>query len=244
MFSGGIDSTSVGLAAAAAGRVVRAYTFVIDGQETIDLREARRISAEMGWDLTECQVKSETVKEDLDYLVALGCVKKTQFECTWPFLNVWPKIEEADVLSGLGADGHCGVSKTAHIRYRVRDSLENMKAFRAQHFAAPNIAGVVQQRKLAKENGKRFIAPYLEPAVADCFAEKSWIELNKPQQKYFICAAFPVEFKTIGRRDHANLQLVAGVPRIFEKLLGDPEVNRGARTRVLDLCRDLSRRKA
>lgn len=40
-----------------------------------------------------------------------NCKKKTQYECTWPYIYTFPIIKEKYILSGLAADGYYGVSK-------------------------------------------------------------------------------------------------------------------------------------
>ena len=68
------------------------------------------------------------------------------------------------------------------------------------------------------------------------------VSTNQPEQKTVVRTAFP-EFQQIPKRKHENLQLVAGVPKYFEKLLDDPELNEYNRKRVMDLVRDHVNRK-
>jgi hypothetical protein len=61
---------------------------------------------------------------------------------------------------------------------------------------------------------------------------------NKPYQKAPIIEAYE-EFKELPKnRKHANLQLVAGIPEHFEKLLEDKNLNFKNRGRTMDLVRD------
>ena len=69
---------------------------------------------------------------------------------------------------------------------------------------------------------------------------KSYKELNKPKQKYFIRSDFP-ELKKFGTiKPHQNLHLNAGVDKLFETLLNNTEINFNERKRMMDVCRDWS----
>ena len=56
-------------------------------------------------------LKHNQLVNDFHALVELGCRKKTQFECIYPFLHIYPEIKEQYVLSGLSIDGYYGLSK-------------------------------------------------------------------------------------------------------------------------------------
>ena len=67
---------------------------------------------------------------------------------------------------------------------------------------------------------------------------KSYEELNKPKQKYFIRRDF-TELKKFGIiKPHQNLHLNAGVDKLFETLLNNKKINFRNRKRVMDMCRD------
>lgn len=241
LFSGGVDSATVGFAAEDAGCDVHAYTFALEGTPSKDALAAETFARRLGWPLTRIDVPTdlETVRSDFLVLAErYGCRKKTQFECTWPFLYLYPEIEETVVGSGVAADGHYGLSKKAMIHFRTPKSA--FDGFRTDYFSSPNPAGVRQQEQLAGEYGKTFLAPYLERAVFDYFSRMSWSAINRPFQKYAVVREYPEKFGRGGgieRRKHANLQLVAGIPDVFERLL-ETDLNAKSRTRVLDLCRD------
>jgi hypothetical protein len=67
--------------------------------------------------------------------------------------------------------------------------------------------------------------------------QHDWDFFNKPYQKSCIHDAFP-EIRALKRRNHENLQLIAGIPDYFEKLLDNREINPYNRERVMDLVRD------
>ena len=236
LLSAGTDSITCALAAHRLGKKVTGYSMYINGKQTTDSLGAKDVADHFGWDFVGVDVPVDNIENDFFNLVEnYNCKKKTQLECTWPFLYVYPQIKEKFVLSGVAADGWYGVSKRANIHFKHTKELFDQ--FRNDYFGAPNPAGVLQQRQLAEENGMTLVAPYLEPEVADWMMQHDWDFFNKPYQKAPIREAFP-EFQELKRRNHENLQLIAGIPDYFEKLLDNPKINLYNRQRVMDLVRD------
>ena len=240
LFSGGVDSTSLGFAAQDIGRKVICYTFQMGEMRSHDSAAAKKIAAAMGWEWNLVKVPVDRIEEDAIKLATiLKCKKKTQFECTLPFLYVIPKIKEKVVLSGVAADGHFGLSKRAMIHFRYpRSSFDK---FRFDYFANENPAGYVQQKKLVEQHGKKHSAPYMDKRVFDYFIQFGWDRLNTPTQKMPVLVAYKEHFKKVGRRNHANLQLVANVDKICERMLSG-KLNTKNRSRMMDLWRDIADR--
>jgi hypothetical protein len=65
----------------------------------------------------------------------------------------------------------------------------------------------------------------------------SYDELHKPTRKAVAKQAFSEEFSKVEKINSRNLQLAAGIPEIFERLLQSP-LNVNKRRRVMDLCKD------
>lgn len=236
LLSAGTDSITCGIAAMRLGKKVTGYSIYINGQQTSDSLGAKDAADHFGWDFVGVDVPVDNIEEDFFTLINhYKCKKKTQVECTWPFMYVYPKIKEKVVLSGVAADGWYGVSKRANIHFKHTKELFDQ--FRNDYFGAPNPAGVRQQEQLAKENGMRLVAPYLEKSVAEWMMQHDWDFFNKPYQKSCIHDAFP-EIRALKRRNHENLQLIAGIPDYFEKLLDNRKINPYNRERVMDLVRD------
>jgi len=110
--------------------------------------------------------------------------------------------------------------------------------FRTEYFGQVNPVAIQQQRMLAEHYNKKFVAPYVDSTVLNFFRQYDWYEVNKPYQKHHVVEAFP-EFQTIGKpKPHINLQLGAGVDKVFEVLLQSDTVNYKKRKRMLDVYRD------
>jgi hypothetical protein len=153
---------------------------------------------------------------------------------------VYPEIQEDVVLSGWAADGYYGISKKAMIHYGPGKSKEKFDEFRDNYFDINNQAGYLWHELIARNNKKQLITPYLSLPVKDFFYGKTWEEVNKPFQKHHVVTAFE-EFKNFEFKKHINLQLGAGVDKLFETLIDDKFINFKFRKRVMDICRDWSK---
>jgi|TARA_E500000318_G_C3511529_1_gene192524 asparagine synthetase B (glutamine-hydrolysing) len=236
LLSGGVDSISVGLAAHNVGRIVHAYSFKLDNKSSSDYDKAEDVAQKMGWEFTGIEVPTNNLVDDWKRLHKLGCKKKTHFECVYPFLYVYPKINEKYVLTGWGADGYFGVSKKATLRYRPesKNSPDTFDDFRNQYFLPHNCAGLAWHNKVIGD--KIHVTPYLSSKVKKYFYQFTWEELNRPKQKHHIRNAFP-EFDDLKISNHKNLQH-NGISDLFETLLNNSEINYNNRKRIQDVCRD------
>ena len=238
LLSGGVDSISVALAAHRVGKKISAYTFHLKDQPTYDASKAQEISKIMNWSCKTIEVPVDNVIKDFIRLRReVDCQKKTHYECCFPFLYVYPQIEEKEVLSGWAADGYYGVSKKANLHYK--HTMEKFNEFREDYFLLDHRAGYLWHKKIADMHNKIFITPYLTESVKQFFWSKDWYELNQPYQKHHVVEAFD-EFSRFGAvKKHINLQLGSGVDKLFESvIIPDKTINYRNRKRIMDICRD------
>jgi asparagine synthetase B (glutamine-hydrolysing) len=243
LLSGGVDSLSVAFAAQRLGKIITAYTFHLKGQPTYDSQKAEEASKIFGWDCKTIEIPTERLEDDFIMLAKYyNCVKKTQFECSFPFLYVYKNIIEHEVLSGWAADGYYGISKKAILHYTKDKAPAFFKDFRDNYFSEQNRAGYIWHNRIAEENGKKFITPYLTDSVKQFFYSKEWEELNyvngKHVQKHHVREAFKDEFSKLKVKEHINLQLGSGVDKLFETLIDSKRINTKNRKRVMDIIKD------
>ena len=236
LLSGGVDSISVGFAADRLGKKVHAYSFCLDTHLSYDFQKAKEVAKIFNWPFTGIEIPTKNLAEDWHRLVQLECRKKTHFECVYPFLYVYPEINQKYVLSCWAADGDYGISKKAMIHYKHTQEL--FDKFRDNYFSPEMCAGYNWHKRVADEYDKVFVTPYLTEPVKEFFYSKSWDEVNKPFQKHHVRNAFD-EFKKIGKiKNHLNLQIDSGIVNLFESLLPNKEINFKNRSRVMDICGD------
>lgn len=241
LLSGGADSLSLAFASHKLGKKVHAYNFHLEGNVSYDTRKANIASGTFGWEITNIIVPRKNLIEDFKTLYKeYNCIKKTHYECTFPFLYIFPKIKEKYILSGVAADGWYGVSKKAMIHYR--EPKELFDKFRNDYFSISNPAGVVQQQMLSQKYNKVLIHPYLwVNEIKNFFMSYSHKELHNGVQKSHIRSAYKDYFNKIGKvKGHLNLQLVSDIDKLFETLMDIKEINFNNRKRVMDICRDWS----
>ena len=225
LLSGGVDSLSVAFAAQRLGKKITAYTFKLKDVDNYDSDKAIEVSKLFNWNYKLIEVPTDNLVDDFFKLLnEIKCERKTHFECCFPFLYVYPQIEQKEVLSGWAADGYYGVSKKALIHYTKDKPDTRFKEFRSKYFAYENRAGYVWHNRVAEKYNKKFITPYLTDNVKYFFWNKTWEELNKPFQKHTVVNAFE-EFKKFKFKKHINLQLGSGVDKLFESLLQNSKVN-------------------
>ena len=236
LLSGGVDSLSVAFAADNLGKKITAYSFCLKDNLSYDYKFAESTAHHFGWGFEGIQIDMSDFEDKFLELVRLKCVKKTHFECVFPFLYVYPQIKEKYVLSGWAADGYFGVSKKANIHYK--HTKEKFDEFRDDYFQPKNQAGYIWHRKVSDMHDKIFVTPYLSQSVKEYFYQFTWEELNKPKQKHHVREAFE-QFSLNVPKPHMNLQIGSGITKAFEKLvLPNKDLNVYNKTRIMDVCRD------
>lgn len=207
--SGGVDSSSLVLAAIDAGRRPIVTSFTLVGERSTDFLAASRLASELELDFVPVYlpVARSTIAADVKTLVGRwDARKKTSIECLWPFLHVFAVLAaEASILvTGSAADGHFGLSKKAMIHWR--EPKARFQEFRKNYFSNPDAAQVATLKEIGRSVGIEVTAPYFSREVFELFADATWDDLNKPRQKEAIRREFPeLEPFRLGR--HVNLQL-------------------------------------
>ena len=251
LLSGGVDSITAGLSAHNVGKQVHAYSFFLDGDVSYDFLRATEVAHKMGWKFTPVVVPKTNLVKDWYKLVELHCRKKTHFECVFPFLYMYPEMKEKYVITAWGADGYFGPSKKAMMRYSSYKAKKRYVKYCKEHnqkrlnwnefrvdYLDGNCAGLKEHTRLATSYKKIHITPYLDKKVRNELMSKSWIELNTPEQKYYVRKDF-TELKKFGIiKKHINLHLGSGVDKLFETLLNNSEINFNNRKRIIDVCKD------
>ena len=145
----------------------------------------------------ENQLKSDILLLHEKY----GCVKKTDYECVWPFIYVYSQIKESIIVTGLGAEGHFGSTKKGSIHYK-----DNLDEFRNMFFSNPNVSQM------------DFWFPFLTDEVRKFFIGKTWADVNKPKVKQPIIDLIPSNFMSVKLKS-GNLQIASNVTKHFDSLI-------------------------
>lgn len=214
LLSSGIDSQSLLFAMLECGIYPHVYSFTLEDRESHDFLVAQSLAKEMGVRFTKIALpldKETLIRDCFTMARKYGARKKTDFECLWPFLYVYQRVEERVVVTGIPADGHFALSKKAVLHYK-----DDVEAFREGYFRNPNAGQRLMRGMLASEWGRVNVDPYYSEKIATALRGLSWDELNKPKEKMPIRRSF--ERLMSGSR-HTNLQLGdSGISQHFETL--------------------------
>ena len=107
--SSGIDSRCILFALLEYGKKVHTYSFTLDDRVSTDCRVAEDVSKTYGVEFTRIVLPTNinVLKKDIILLhEKYGCIKKTEYECVWPFLYSYKIIGEKVVSNGIRADIH------------------------------------------------------------------------------------------------------------------------------------------
>ena len=264
LLSGGVDSLSLALSAHNLGKKIICYSFHLKDNLSYDFETAKKVAEKMNWKFVPVVVPTDNLVDDWHRLVKLGCRKKTHFECVFPFLYVYPVIKEKYVLTGWGADAYFTPSKTASMRYSSITKAKNyirywknfykIKSFSSKSdrqfkirltynqyrikYLDGDCAGLKEHTRVAEQHDKIHVTPYLDKDVRKFLLSKNYKELNRPRQKEIIRKDF-TKLEEFGKiKEHINLQLGAGVNKLFEKLLENRAINFKDRKRIMDVASD------
>jgi site-specific DNA-cytosine methylase len=241
LLSGGLDSTSVGIALQECGKSIRAYTYRLRGYPSRDIEKAIKIANHFGWPLTIVTVPTADVAADFVRLaVEHGCRKKTQFENTFPLLYVLPQIDEAEVWTGWNADLHYGNNRNyvldqkrmaregaSPAERKARFDGDRRERFEKRTKLESNDTWCYA-RRLADRCRKRLLSPYLDDAIRDYFLKFNHDQLS-PLGKPLVRRALADQLRNLPKGSLTvgiRLQTGGGVDTLFETLLRDPAINR------------------
>ena len=216
--SSGMDSRCILFALLEYGKKVHTYSFTLDDRVSTDCRVAEDVSKTYGVKFTRIVLPTsiDILKRDVILLHnKYGCMKKTEYECVWPFLYSYKVIDERVVSNGIRADIHFGNFKRARIHYK-----DDLDGFRREVFSDVNGGQKIQHSVLAKEYNKILFEPFRDQRMIDHFMGSTFEQCNKPHPKQPILDSFPEYFSKYKVYGHTNFQAGdSGILEHFDKLL-------------------------
>jgi DNA-cytosine methyltransferase len=251
LLSAGIDSVSVGLALAAEGKRIHAYTFEVQGYASKERRRVEWITRHFGWRLTVVTVPTSGLRADfLELAVKDRCRKKIHFEVLWPLLYLLPAVAEEEVWTGWNADDHYGNTKKIMLQQggMKRDGIpqNDRKAHFDQYreqlrhdFHSPGSPDSWWfAKRLAERLGKRLMDAYLTDDIFEFFQQFDHDQLA-PAAKPLVrdCLSEDLHDLPSGLlAGGVRLQKGGQVHVLFKTLLRDERINRFGSKSVSSLC--------
>lgn len=240
LFSGGTDSLTCLFSLLDIGVKPTLYSFHLEGIEHEDIIVSKKVSKYYNLNHVIVEIPKDLIrlKEDVVYLTkTMKLNRKTNVQCSYPFLHVLPKVNEKYVVGGLCADDLYGTSKSMSIKYakdKVGFDVARKKIFENQLSSA-----YAPIKSIVEMNGKKFITPYRDGKLINFFMSKSWEELNKPKQKQVAVSNYKEYFDELNvYRRNTNLQVGSKIREWHNELIAT-DLNVNNRNRVDEIYKDL-----
>lgn len=244
LFSGGTDSLTCLFSLLDMGIKPKLYSFHLEGVIHKDIEVSQKV-AQYYYDLDhviiEIKKDIDQLQKDVKYIIkTFNVTRKTNVQCTYPFLYVLPYIKEKYVVSGLCADDLYGTAKSVIIKCSKDKS--KFDETRRKIFNNPYSSAYQPIKELIENiHNKKFVTPYRSPEIIEYFMRFSWEELNKPKQKQIALDAFNDYFsKQKIYRKNSNFQVGSGIREWHNELL-NTELNKNNRKRVDEIYKDIAR---
>lgn len=242
LFSGGTDSLTCLFSLLELNIKPTLYTFHLEDIIHKDVEISKKVANhfKLKHVIIEIPRNIEQLKKDVIYLTQeLNLTRKTNIQCTYPFLYTIPKVEENIIASGLCADDLYGTSKSMSIKYS-NDKIGFNKA-RNKIFNNEYSSAYKPIKDLVEKYNKTFLTPYRCNDVINYFMKFSWQELNKPKQKQVALNSYKKYFDELNvYRKNSNLQVESKIREWHDELL-KTELNKNNRKRVDEIYKDLNK---
>lgn len=240
LFSGGTDSLTCLFSLLEVNIRPTLYSFHLEGVVHKDIEVSKKVA--MYFDLphviVEIPKNTEQLKSDVIYLTQkMSLNRKSNIQCTYPFLHMMSYIKEDIVVSGLCADDLYGTSKSMSIKYandKVGFDKARRKTLQNQYSSAYKPIS-----DLFKSHNKTLLLPYRNESIIAFFMKHSWSELNKPKQKQIALNSYTKYFDDLNvYRRNTSLQVGSKIREWHNELL-NTGLNKNNRKRVDEIYKDL-----
>lgn len=243
LFSGGTDSLTCLFSLLELGIKPTLYSFHLENTVHKDIEISKQVAEfyDLKHVIIEIERNINQLQKDVTYLIQTFKIsRKTNVQCTYPFLHVIPKIKEKFVVSGLCADDLYGTAKSVVIKggkdKKVLDEIRTKTFSNLDSSAYKSIKELVET-----VHDKVFITPYRSQEVIDYMFQFSWEQMNKPKQKQIAYTAYQDYFEKQNiYRKNTNLQVGSKI-REWHSELVETDLNKNNRNRVDEIYKDIAR---
>ena len=171
-------------------------------------KKAEEASNKFGWNFDLTIIPTDKLVEDFKRLASkYDCRKKTQFENTFAYMYMFPKIKEKYVAMGMGVDIWYGSSKKVALHYKEPKS--KFDAWRKEYFDQDTPPDLMTLKALSKVKYKLYgysLKPNTNPSIFKILQLSKRIHkqeyaniLNKKGWKYY-----PIKPEVVGIKIHSS----------------------------------------
>jgi asparagine synthetase B (glutamine-hydrolysing) len=241
LFSGGTDSLTCLFSLLELGIKPILYSFHLENTIHKDIEVSEQVADfyQLPHNIVKIKEDIEQLQKDVCYLIKEYQIsRKTNVQCTYPFLHVLPHIKENNVVTGLCADDLYGTAKSVVMKASKDKNI--LDKIRVKTFSDLNSSAYRSIKEMTEGTfSKKLIAPYRDSIIIDYFMKFSWEEMHKPKQKQLALNAFEDYFsKQKIYRKNSNLQVGSKIREWHDELL-NTKLNANNRIRVDEIYKDI-----
>lgn len=237
LFSGGTDSLTCLFSCFELDIKPTLHTFYLENHISEDYIFSKKIAEKYNLKLIPTiikQDKSQLCFDIFNLIQTYGIYNKIRIQIIYPFLHIFPNIEESKVITGLSADTLYGTNYHSKMKF-----VEEFSKIRNYAIQNDEIDGCSTLISMAKKHQKELIVPYRDDAVMKYFLQFSWNELNEPKQKKLSYDAFDNYFKDLNlNRPSCSLVINSKILEWFPMLL-DSKLNQHNRNTIDEIFSDI-----
>ncbi len=222
--SGGVDSTAILFAFLESGRKPDCYTFRLTNYKSDDYKSAKLLCKAFGLKFHEILVPSDVesiVNDIVEILPYCAYVRKTIIQCMIPWLYIYPKLEQDQIVCGFKADDLFQTFKDSQMDLRKYGEEKIRETTRSgSHNEWTDETSVFNIMKFASHFNKKCIDFYFDKDIINEFLDYEIQALHKPFEKAFLVGAFSDYFqKGSFYRKRSNYQINSRLREAHERLL-------------------------
>lgn len=243
MLSSGIDSHSVLFSCLEAGIKPVTTSFTLEDRESRDFVSARYTASKFNLEFRPVILSTDLTRLK-KYLLAIcvtGVSGKAAYECLWPFIETFRKVEEDVVFTGYATDLFFALTKKGSMHYRDDVStyaMERRKAYLNKNSQMNFLS------RYANKLGFEYSVPWFCDGIKDQYLKNkyTYYDVNEPRQKQPIRDQYKEELKHCKVYNHTNAQLGdSGIALLYKNLLKDEYWNKNKYKSVVGIYNSIAR---
>lgn len=242
MFSGGMDSVTLLLAAMAVGGRPKTYTFHLGAHHSCDSSAAQKMAKDLGLDNVEVvipQNEGQLIKDILELMRRVGTRKKASIQCAHAIMYLAKAIQADGFTQAIVGTGAICLDDRKVSVILAESGEEATRAYRKTKLTDRYTdCGTGYMHRIAKNIGVVLEEPYSDEPLISYALALDFKDLNRPRQKGIALRAYPDFFRGGYWRRNVPLQVGSGIREYHDTLLSS-KYNRRDSQAVIAIYNDL-----
>lgn len=232
LLSGGMDSATLVAAALELGTRPKCYSFRLGGQDSQDVRVARKICRDHDLALHVLDIPRSPHHLIADVRRIIGLLRtsrKAAVQCAHPMMYLARKInDDGHTTAIVGTGGICEDNRKSAVLL-AQEGEEAVRELRRKNLMEFWGSATGEMLNMAHHMGVILVQPYATEPLASHGLSLDLAEINRPRQKGIALRAFPDFFQRGYWRQNSPLQVNSGIREWHDTLLASEHNKRGVR---------------